>query len=141
MMEFLLDRLYPRLISTLVLKLEFALDSSWRLAETQAVGAPPSELLIQKVWVGLEIFFISNKFPDDADAAGLRTTFCETLSWQIFGLSWKLKLTINVKMVLPIWVKLCDVSFFFSSPLYFWGARFLSKILTVNWEQKGNLII
>ena len=86
---------------------------------------------------------LSNKFPDDADAAGLRTTFCEILSWQIFGLSWKLKLTINMKMVLPIWVKLCDVSFFFFSPLLFitGGAQFLSKILTLNWEWKGNLLI
>ena len=40
------------------------------------------------------------------------------LSWQIFGLSRKLKLTVNVKMVLPIWVKLCDVSFF-TPPLLF----------------------
>ena len=43
------------------------------------------------------------------------------LSWQIFGLSRKLKLTVNVKMVLPIWVKLCDVSFFYPLLLFISG--------------------
>lgn len=86
---------------------------------------------------------LSDKFPDDADAVGLRTTCCDTLSWHIFDLSWRWKLT-NINMVLPIlsqieWSKLSLSSPW--CPPYFWGARFLSKTLTLDWEEKRNLLV
>ena len=59
----------------MVLTLEQVLESPRRLIKTTDGGTPALVFLNQKVWGGA-----SNKFPGDADAAGLDTTLRDPLS-------------------------------------------------------------